>query len=72
MLVLILLSMTGCSYDGSFRYECQDPQIFLNTKAHPECHRPLCEANGICTEDILGVEVYERIMDEQKKKSTGS
>jgi len=64
LLPLIALAIAGCSYDGSYRYDCQNPEVFSDRKAHPECHRPLCEASGICTEDILGVEIYKRIMDE--------
>ena len=64
LLPLIALAMAGCSFDGSYRYECQDPEIFIDRKAHPECHKPLCEASGICSEDILGAEIYKRIMDQ--------
>lgn len=64
LLPLIALALAGCSYDGSYRYECQDPKIFSDRKAHPECHKPLCEASGICSEDILGAEIYKRIMDQ--------
>lgn len=64
LLPLIALAVTGCSYDGSYRYDCQNPEVFSDRKAHPECHKPLCESSGICTEDILGVEIYKRIMDE--------
>lgn len=64
LLPLIALAMAGCSFDGSYRYECQDPKIFSDREAHPECHKPLCEASGICSEDILGAEIYKRIMDQ--------
>jgi len=64
LLPLIALALAGCSYDGSYRYECQDPKVFTDRKAHPECHRPLCEASGICTEDILGIDIYKQIMDQ--------
>lgn len=64
LLPLIALAMAGCSFDGSYRYECQDPKIFSDRQAHPECHKPLCEASGICSEDILGAEIYKRIMDQ--------
>lgn len=64
LLPLIALAMAGCSFDGSFRYDCQNPEIFTDIKAHPECHKPLCDASGICTEDLLGAEIYKRIMDQ--------
>ncbi len=56
--------MAGCGFDGAYRYECQDPKIFTDRKAHPECHKPICESSGICSEDLLGAEIYERIMAE--------
>lgn len=64
LLPLIALAMAGCSFDGSYRYECQNPEIFSDREAHPECHKPLCEASGICSEDIVGAEIYKRIMDQ--------
>ena len=44
------LFLTGCGYDGHYRYECQDPE---NWQA-PECNPPLCEGDGMCTETLLG------------------
>jgi len=64
LLPLIALAIAGCSYDGSYRYDCQDPKIFIDREANPHCHKPLCEASGICSEDILGAEIYKRIMDQ--------
>ena len=64
LLPLIALAMAGCSFDGTYRYECQDPEIFIDREANPHCHKPLCEASGICSEDILGAEIYKRIMDQ--------
>lgn len=64
LLPLIALAVAGCSYDGSYRYECQDPKVFTDIKVHPQCHKPLCEAGGICSEDLLGAEIYKRIMDQ--------
>lgn len=42
--------LASCGYDGSYRYECQDPE---NWNA-PECNPPLCKVDGACTEALLG------------------
>jgi len=43
---LVLLS--GCSYDGSYRYPCQDPANWETA----ECKPPICTASGTCPEDL--------------------
>lgn len=45
-----ILALSGCGYDGHYRYPCQDPANFKN----PECTLPLCKVDGTCTIDILG------------------
>jgi len=47
---LFLLVITGCGYDGSYRYPCQDPTNWEKA----ECNPPVCEASGTCTKDLLG------------------
>jgi hypothetical protein len=49
-LFAVLLTLTGCGYDGHYRYPCQDPANFQNE----ECLPPLCKVSGTCTIDILG------------------
>jgi uncharacterized membrane protein YebE (DUF533 family) len=44
------LALSSCGYQGYTRYPCQE---FENWEKD-ECQRPQCEAQGICTEDILG------------------
>jgi len=44
-----LFMISGCGYDGSYRYPCQDP---TNWDA-AECTEPLCEADGTCTKYLL-------------------
>ena len=44
------LLLTGCNFDGSFRYPCQDPENW-NKK---ECKPPVCTVNGACPEDLVG------------------
>ena len=48
MILAALLS--SCSYDGHFRYPCQDPVNWENA----ECKPPICTANGACPEDLVG------------------
>lgn len=52
-LALVLLSslhLTACSFDGKFRYPCQDPANWENA----ECKPPICTVNGACPEDLVG------------------
>ena len=46
----IIFALSGCGYDGTYRYACQDPENF----DAPECNPPLCKVTGTCTIDILG------------------
>ena len=43
-----LLLLTGCSYDGSYRYPCQDPANWELA----ECKPPLCTVNKTCPADL--------------------
>lgn len=47
---ILALSLTGCGYDGHYRYPCQDP---ANWEA-AECKPPVCTVNGACPEDLVG------------------
>lgn len=46
----LAITLSGCGYDGHFRYPCQDPANWENA----ECKPPICEASGTCTTDLLG------------------
>jgi len=48
LLVLSLLLLSGCGYDGHFRYPCQDPSNWEKT----ECKPPVCTASGTCPADL--------------------
>ncbi len=48
--LVIAFLLTGCGYDGSYRYSCQDPTNW----GKKECEPPLCEVDGNCTEVLLG------------------
>lgn len=50
LLLVGLLCLTGCGYDGTFRYPCQDPANWEKT----ECKPPVCTVNGACPEDLVG------------------
>ena len=51
---LFLLSvLSGCGYDGGFRYPCQDP---ANWELE-ECKPPICNASDTCTTDLLPEEM---------------
>lgn len=52
---ITFLLLAGCGYDGSYRYECQDPQNWET----PECNPPLCKVDGACTEALLGFDPNE-------------
>jgi len=49
-LALAALILSGCGYDGHYRYPCQDPANWEKA----ECKPPLCEAIGQCTTDLIG------------------
>jgi hypothetical protein len=42
--------ISGCGYDGRYRYPCQDPENW----EVPECKPPICDATGTCPIDIFG------------------
>jgi len=48
--LVIAFLLTGCGYDGSYRYSCQDPTNW----GKKECEPPVCEVDGNCTEILLG------------------
>lgn len=50
LLVISILILAGCGYDGGYRYPCQDPENWDAT----ECNPPVCKVDGACTEDLLG------------------
>jgi hypothetical protein len=46
--VLVAVLFAGC--ESKYRYACQDP----NNWGDKLCQRPYCEANGLCTDELLG------------------
>ena len=49
-IALLGLVLTGCGYDGHYRYPCQDPANWEKA----ECKPPLCTVAGACPEDLVG------------------
>ncbi len=45
----LALGLSGCGYEGRFRYPCQDPKNWESA----ECKPPICTANGACPEDLV-------------------
>lgn len=52
-LIFLTALLSGCGYDGHFRYPCQDP---LNWET-AECKPPICTTNGACPEDLVGSDI---------------
>ncbi len=52
-LTLVCLSLTGCGYQGQYRYPCQDPANWEKA----ECKPPICEVAGTCPEDLVGEDI---------------
>jgi hypothetical protein len=53
-IALLGLTLTGCSYDGHYRYPCQDPANWEKA----ECKPPICTTNGACPEDLVGSDIF--------------
>lgn len=54
-IALLSLALTGCGYDGHYRYECQDPENWEKA----ECNPPVCKVTGTCSKDIIGQELWD-------------
>jgi len=50
----LAVTLSGCGYDGHYRYPCQDPENWEKA----ECKPPICDASGTCLEDILGYDPF--------------
>ena len=60
LVALLGLLLSGCGYDGHYRYPCQDPANWEKA----ECKPPLCTAAGACPEDLVGTDVVNGTSDE--------
>ena len=54
---LLMVSLTGCGYQGFYRYPCQNPENWKNA----ECNPPICEASGTCTKDMIKIDTKSDI-----------
>lgn len=45
---LSLVLLSGCGFDGTFRYPCQNPVNWEKA----ECKPPICSASGTCPADL--------------------
>jgi hypothetical protein len=54
-LALFTVLLTGCGYDGHYRYPCQDPANWEKA----ECNPPICETSGTCSKDIVGKTIWD-------------
>ena len=58
----LIFLLTGCGYDGHYRYPCQDPANW----GTEDCKPPKCEAWGGCTKDVLkGTPLYDEDIEQQ-------
>jgi hypothetical protein len=64
-IILLGLTLTGCGYDGQYRYPCQDPANWDKV----ECNPPICEPVGLCSRDLVGQEIWDEY---QKTKGVGN
>jgi len=55
LLSILALGLSGCGYDGHYRYPCQNPVNWESA----ECKPPICTANGACPEDLAKQEKVE-------------
>ena len=59
-LALAALILSGCGYDGHYRYPCQDPANWESA----ECKPPICKVNGACPEDLVGTDIVNGTSEE--------
>ncbi len=52
---LSLMFVSGCGYDGQFRYPCQNPVNWEKA----ECKPPICTASGTCPVDLVKTPIPE-------------
>jgi len=59
ILLVGLLLLTGCGYEGSYRYPCQNPVNWEKA----ECKPPICTVNGACPVDLVGEDAVNGTTD---------
>lgn len=58
--IVLSMILTSCGLENRYRYECHDPANWYNK----ECNPPICQADGLCTKDILGFDPTEGSVNE--------
>jgi hypothetical protein len=53
--ISLLLTLSSCGYDGSYRYPCQDPVNWETA----ECNPPICTASDTCTSNMIPEEITD-------------
>lgn len=54
-IALLAALLSGCGYDGHYRYPCQDPANWDKD----ECKPPICKVEGACPEDLVGQDIID-------------
>jgi hypothetical protein len=58
--IILIFSLSGCGFDGSYRYPCQDPANWETE----DCKPPICTVNGACPSDLVGEDVVNGTIGE--------
>jgi hypothetical protein len=53
--ILLISVLSGCGYQGNYRYPCQDPANW----EQEDCKPPVCNASDTCTTDLLPEEMTD-------------
>jgi hypothetical protein len=51
----LVLALSSCGYNGSYRYPCQDPANWETA----ECKPPICTASDTCTSNMIPEEITD-------------
>lgn len=65
---VLILSLSGCGYQGGYRYSCQDPANW----GAKDCVPPICKATGQCTTDLVGFDPTAKDSNTIDKSTTTS
>lgn len=58
--IFLVIGLSGCGYNGHYRYPCQDPANW-DTK---DCKPPICTAAGACPSDLVGEDIVNGTIEE--------
>lgn len=66
--LLSVFVLSGCGYQGQYRYPCQDP---INWEK-AECKPPVCTVSGTCPEDLVGEDVVNPPAEKTQTTTDGT